>query len=64
MTDESADARVRALVHDLRTPLALVLGFSELLETRGSELSDEQRADFLARIAEAAKELGRLLDAV
>lgn len=64
MTDESADARVHALVHDLRTPLALVLGFSELLETRGSELSDEQRADFLARIAEAAKELGRLLDAV
>jgi signal transduction histidine kinase len=50
------------LVHDLRTPLAIVAGFAELLERRGDALSDEDRADYLTRIRESAERMIALLD--
>ncbi len=53
--------RLERLVHDLRTPLTIVRGFADLL-TRRTDLTDEQRADFLARIAEGAHDLGAILD--
>lgn len=56
------EARLVQLVHDLRTPLTIVTGFAELLECRGN-LTEEQRAEFVGRIAEAARELGAILDA-
>jgi signal transduction histidine kinase len=52
---------VSALVHDLRTPLAVVSGFAELLERRGDALSTEQRAEYLARIVQGAREMDAIL---
>jgi signal transduction histidine kinase len=52
---------VSALVHDLRTPLAVVSGFAELLERRGDALSAEQRAEYLARIVQCAREMDAIL---
>ena len=52
------------LVHDLRTPLAIVAGFAELLERRGDQLSPEQHAEYLTRIRESAARMGELLDDV
>jgi signal transduction histidine kinase len=49
-------------VHDLRTPLAIVTGFAELLERRGETLSDEERADYLTRIRESADRMVALLN--
>jgi len=57
------DERLARLVHDLRTPLTLVLGFSDLLRRRGDELTAEQRAEFAERIDDAAQDLKRILDA-
>ena len=56
------DDVVRRLVHDLRTPLAIVGGFAELLERRGDQLSDEQRAEYLERIRESATRMSEILD--
>ena len=56
-----ADA-LRALVHDLRTPLTIVEGFSDLLVRRGAELAPEQRDEYAQRIADAARELRALVD--
>jgi signal transduction histidine kinase len=53
---------VRSLVHDLRSPLAVVEGFASLIG-RG-DLSDEQRAEYAQRIADAAGEMRALLDRV
>ena len=57
MTDDDA---VRRLVHDLRSPLAVVEGFAGLLERE--DLAPEQRADYVRRIRSAAAEMTERLD--
>jgi signal transduction histidine kinase len=54
--------RLRRLTHDLRTPLTVVEGFADLLDRRFDGLDDAARRDYLARIAEAARELRGILD--
>ena len=56
------DDDLRSLVHDLRTPLTIVEGFSDLLGRRGAELEPEQRDEYAQRIADAARELRELVD--
>ena len=51
-------------MHDLRTLLAIVAGFAELLERRADRLSAAERADYLAQIRESATRMGELLDDV
>jgi signal transduction histidine kinase len=53
----------RQLRHDLRTPLTIVAGFSEVLAAEG-HISDEARRDYAARIHAAAEELRVMLDAL
>ena len=55
--------RLIKLAHDLRTPLVVVMGFAELLESKGPELPPDQRDEFLARLLEGARELQAILDA-
>jgi signal transduction histidine kinase len=57
-----AGDELRTLVHDLRTPLTIVEGFSDLLVRRGAELDDAQREEYLQRIRAAARELRELVD--
>jgi signal transduction histidine kinase len=56
------DERLVTLVHDLRTPLTIVQGFADLLERRGASLTDEQREEYVTRIAAAAGEMKTILD--
>ena len=58
----AAADELRTLVHDLRTPLTIVEGFSDLLVRRGAELAPEQRDEYAQRIADAARELRALVD--
>lgn len=46
--------------HDLQTPLASIIGFSDLLQ-RKSNLSDEKMHDYLARISDAARRMSQLI---
>jgi signal transduction histidine kinase len=64
MTAESADAgeRLRTLVHALRTPLTIVEGFADALARRGEEMTREERAEYVERIGDAAREMAELLD--
>jgi signal transduction histidine kinase len=55
---------LRTLVHDLRTPLTLVSGFSDLLVRRADDLSAPERDEYVRRIAAAAREMRELLDRV
>lgn len=56
------EARLVDLIHDLRTPLTVARGFVDLLGKR-PDLPDEQRAEFLAQVAAATKEMVEILDA-
>ncbi len=58
------DDELRKLVHDLRTPLTVVEGFARMLERGEGRLSAEERAEFLSRIIEAAKQMNEILDDV
>ena len=55
-----AEDPLRRLIHDLRSPLAVIDGFAGLL--RRGELGTDERDDYLRRIAEAADEMRVLLD--
>jgi signal transduction histidine kinase len=57
-----ADDELHTLVHDLRTPLTIVEGFSDLLVRRGEELPAAVRDEYVRRIASAAGEMRELLD--
>ena len=60
---QTADERLSKLVHDLRTPLTIITGFADLLDRQRDKLTDEQRDEYLTRIAAAARDLGSILDA-
>ena len=64
MTNEpgDGDARLRTLVHALRTPLTIVEGFADALARRGEQMSLEERAEYVERIGDAAREMRELLD--
>ena len=57
----SEDERRRRLRHDLRTPLTIVTGFSEVLAA-DRPISDEARRDYALRIHAAAEELRQMID--
>jgi signal transduction histidine kinase len=58
------DDPLQALVHDLRSPLTIVEGFSDLLVRRGADLADSDRDESAGRIAAAAREMRELIDRV
>ena len=66
MSGEESAAAVRAerelslLRHGMRTPLAIILGFAELLQGEG--IDDETRRDYARRIKDAGLELRTLID--
>jgi signal transduction histidine kinase len=55
-----ADDR-RRLRHDLRSPLTIIVGFSEVLAADKS-MTDATRRDYAQRIQVAAEELRTMLD--
>ena len=57
------DDGLGGLRHDLRTALAIVIGFAEILVAEQT-LSDEQRRDLSARVLRAAFEMRTLLDSM
>ncbi len=62
MADNSFPRLVSLACHDLRTPLATVLGFARTLQ-RFDEL-DERSARFVGMIAEASDQMTDLLDSL
>jgi K+-sensing histidine kinase KdpD len=58
----SRDESTGRLVHDLRTPLTLILGFAEMLHQRHGELSPEQSRQNVEWILKAARDMQEILD--
>lgn len=58
---ELKDLFLQAVSHDLRTPLAAILGMSLTLQRGELELSDDARSDLLDRLSANARKLDRLV---
>jgi signal transduction histidine kinase len=59
--DEQKSAFLQAVSHDLRTPLASVLGISLTLQRRRGRLPEAETGDLLGRLAVNARRLDRIL---
>lgn len=60
---EARDESVAAMVHDLKTPLTAIMGFTQLLH-REDGLDPTTRRDHLLRIDRAAKQLVEMIDGI
>lgn len=61
MPDAPGEEELDRLRHDLRTPIAVIAGFAELLAAEGP-MSDEQRREYAGHIVQAADQLRALLE--
>ena len=61
LDDSGSTDDLSALAHALRTPLAVITGYAELLQARDDERTRREAAD---RIAEAAERLSTEIDRV
>ncbi len=53
---------VASVAHELRTPLTGILGFAELLRSHETEVSSEERTEFIAAIADDASDVTALVE--
>jgi two-component system sensor histidine kinase KdpD len=60
-TDRLRSALLTSISHDLKTPLAAVLGSAGALRDLSSNLDDAQKADLLATIIDEAERLNRFI---
>ena len=60
--DEMKSTFLRAVSHDLRTPLASVLGIAITLQRHQQELDAGDAADLLQRLSKTARKMDRLLN--
>lgn len=64
MSAERGTDFLSLVAHDLRSPLATVIGAAQALQGRWPDLTDEERDTFLRLIVEEAKRLASLVDDV
>ncbi len=60
--DALKDQFIITTSHELRTPLTAVLGYVELLEQYGSELSEDARASFIRKAHRGCDELALMME--
>ncbi len=62
--DDAKSQFISVAAHELRTPIATIMGYTELLSDQGmiGSFNDKQRRDFLATIYESSERLSTIID--
>jgi len=60
--DQFKTELVAITAHDLRTPLAIIIGFAQTLTDLGDRLGDEERAQLLGRIVSNTRRLSEFVE--
>jgi signal transduction histidine kinase len=55
---------IGVITHELRTPLSIILGAAELLETGGGRISASEMANYVQSIKRAARRMAHTIDSV
>jgi light-regulated signal transduction histidine kinase (bacteriophytochrome) len=58
------DKLTHSISHDLRAPVHIITGFTELLATYSGRVLDEKGQHYLERIATASVQLGKMMDEI
>ena len=58
------DERLRVVVHDLRTPLAVMTGLVETMQEHSDRLSAAETRDLLERLGRQTERLNSMLDRI
>lgn len=56
------DAFAHTVAHDLKTPMALIVGFADFLTLSGENLTPEEKANYLQRIHKAGIKAANIID--
>ncbi len=62
MRNAELDAFAHTVAHDLKTPLTSIVGYAALLKSKASELSNEQRQNFLLKIEQSSNQMRSIID--
>ena len=62
LAHEMKDHFIATASHELRTPVTSIVGFAEVLRTRGDTLDPARQADFLERIERGGRRLNLLVE--
>ncbi len=62
MLAEMKDTLMRAVSHDLKNPITVIVGMSETLRDRETRVSDDTSREMLGRVASSARRVNRVLD--
>jgi len=63
-TNRARDTFLETAAHELKTPLTVLVGYAEILETQGDALPPAEKADFLRRICSEGARLSMLVDEI
>jgi signal transduction histidine kinase len=59
--NEELDAFAHTVAHDLKNPLAAIIGYSTLLESRRDQLSEERLAAFITNISQNGQRMNNII---
>jgi len=62
MSNTELDAFAHTVAHDLKSPLSVLIGYGDLLETRYSKLNDAQRLEMIAILRRHSQSMNSIIE--
>lgn len=57
-----SDDDLRKFIHDIRNPIGAIVGFADILQTKGGKISKDQRMQVIEALTRTAGRLSTMVD--